>query len=177
MATPYCLHCARRPLNCKQRSHKGYIFGPKLIDKGQGCHLISASRRLNRIDVAGSGLHRGNTSQEIRRVKRPVGPAVLPAEGAGVVRAFEVVLASAVRELLLELDWEERELLTGSILSELRSCHDRTFEVPGGCALVTEICGYLITYRSLSQAEKERYSVADGHFVVRIESVLKGLPK
>lgn len=92
------------------------------------------------------------------------------------MRAYDVVLAAAVRERFLELDRDERELITEGLFSELRVRDGRDIEDVKGRASTKEICGYQITYRALEEAEKQRYSVTDGHFVMRMESIAKGFP-
>jgi hypothetical protein len=95
----------------------------------------------------------------------------------GLVTRFVVILSTAAREYLLRIEPAERRLLTDSLVSALSSQYDRAVRVAGGSALLTEVGGYLITYRRLDDVEKKRYEAREGCFVMRISALWTGYPE
>ena len=91
------------------------------------------------------------------------------------MKQYEIVLATDVRESLLEIEREECRLLMQAIGDELRMRDARTANFPGGVWLRKEISGYYVDYRVFTDAEKKRFDAESGHLIVRITSVLKDL--
>jgi hypothetical protein len=89
---------------------------------------------------------------------------------------FVIVLSTAVREFLLGLPRQERKLLKEAMESQLSPQHDRVVPAVDGTALTLEVLGYLITYRSLTGAERGIYKAKDGRFVTDIRAWMEDSP-
>jgi hypothetical protein len=90
------------------------------------------------------------------------------------VRDSTIVVAVSARERLRELTREDRDLLIQALYRELSSQNNRAVDVTNGGALMTEVSGYLIVYRPLTDGEKVRFDVRDGYFVISVKPLWPG---
>jgi hypothetical protein len=88
------------------------------------------------------------------------------------VKEHDVILASAVREFLLELEWQERDDLAMAIMDDLL-LEVQLNSVPTQVRR-REIGGYLVDYRSLTKTEAEQRNLKGGQILIRIAPITAG---
>lgn len=88
------------------------------------------------------------------------------------MKEYDVVIASEVREFLLELEWQERDDLAKAIMDALLL--EERLDPAETEVRRREIGGYLVDFRSLSKAEAERHDLKGGQILIRITPITVG---